>query len=341
MNRATSRSHAFSSRLIGGLDQRLRLAGQARKQSSHVFPKHHSFFWGEIALYSFVVLILTGTVLALHFVPDTTEVIYNGAYRDLRGQHMSRAYETAVQLSVEVNGGLFIRQIHHWSALLFVAAIVLHMCRNFFTGAFRKPRELTWLGGVALLLLAVLEGYSGYSMLDDLLSGMGVRIISGLLLSVPVVGTWLHWMVFGSEFEGELWISRFFFGHVFLVPGIMIALVAMHLGLVWYQKHTQFPGPAARESNVVGDRTAPGFATKTVANGLCVFGVLGLMGGFFQINPIFLWGPTARWPRRPGRNLTGTPSSSSAACAYSPGWTSISGSTPSPRRSGPVLCCRY
>jgi ubiquinol-cytochrome c reductase cytochrome b subunit len=291
MSRDRGVAAAAGRRLIGGLDRRLHLAGEVRKQSSHVFPKHHSFFWGEIALYSFVVLVLTGTVLALHFVPDTTEVVYGGSYAPLRGLHVSRAYESAVQLSFEVDGGLFIRQVHHWAALLFVAAIVLHMFRNFFTGAFRRPRELTWLGGVALLLLAILEGYSGYSMLDDLLSGMGVRIISGLLLTVPVAGTWLHWMVFGGEFEGEMWISRFFFGHVFLLPGIMIALIAMHLGLVWYQKHTQFPGPGARESNVVGDRTAPGFGTKTVANGLCVVGVLALMGGLFQINPIFLWGP--------------------------------------------------
>jgi len=278
-------------RTVAGIDSRLRAARQVRKQSSHVFPKHHSFFWGEIALYSFAVLLLTGTVLALHFVPDTTEVVYDGPYQVLRGVPMSRAYQSAVQLSVEVDGGLLIRQTHHWAALVFVGAIVLHMLRNFFTGAFRRPRELTWLGGVGLMLLAIMEGYSGYSMIDDLLSGLGVRIISGLLLSVPVVGTWLHWMVFGGEYSGEQWISRFFVGHVFLLPGLLLGLVAVHLALVWYQKHTQFPGPGARESNVVGDRAVPGFATKTVANGLCVVGVLGVMGGVLQINPIFLWGP--------------------------------------------------
>src|SRR3954468_23865279 len=133
--------------LVDGLDQRLHVAGTVRKESSHVFPKHHSFFWGEIALYSFAVLLLTGTVLALHFVPDATEVVYDGPYDDARGLHMSRAYQSALRLSVEVDGGLLIRQVHHWAALLFVAAIVLHMLRNFFTGAFRKPRELTWLGG--------------------------------------------------------------------------------------------------------------------------------------------------------------------------------------------------
>lgn len=282
---------AVAKRIVEGLDQRFHLSGGVRKESSHVLPKHHSFIWGELALYSFVVLLLSGTVMALFFVPDTTEVIYNGQYDNARGLSMSRAYESALNLSFEVRGGLFIRQIHHWAALVFVASIVLHMFRNFFTGAFRRPREFTWLTGVALLMIALVEGYTGYSMIDDLLSGMGVRIISGLLLSVPVIGTWLHWIVFGSEFEGDLWISRFFLGHVFLMPGLLIALISVHLALVWYQKHTQFPGMSARESNVVGDRTVPGFGTKTMANALYVFGVLGLLGGLFQINPVFLWGP--------------------------------------------------
>jgi ubiquinol-cytochrome c reductase cytochrome b subunit len=282
---------SVAKRIIAGFDQRLHLAGAVRKESSHVFPKHYSFFWGELALYSFVTLVLSGTVLALFFVPDTTDVVYHGQYVNAQGLHMSRAYESALNLSFEVRCGLFIRQVHHWAALVFVASIVLHMFRNFFTGAYRKPREFTWVTGVALLMISLVEGYLGYSMLDDLLSGMGVRIVSGLILSVPVIGTWLHWMIFGSEFAGDLWISRFFLVHVFLVPGIIFALIAVHLGLVWYLKHTQFPGPGARETNVIGDRAMPGFGAKTMANALCVFGVLGLLGALFQINPIFLWGP--------------------------------------------------
>lgn len=281
----------LTKRIVAGFDQRFHLASAIRKESAHVFPKHYSFFWGELALYSFVVLVLSGTVLALFFVPDTADVVYHGQYDNARGLSMSRAYESALDLSFEVRGGLFIRQVHHWAALIFVASIVLHMFRNFFTGAYRKPREFTWVTGVALLMTSLVEGYMGYSMLDDLLSGMGVRIISGLVLSVPVVGTWLHWIIFGGEFEGEIWISRFFLAHVFIVPGIIMALIAVHLGLVWYLKHTHFPRPGARESNVVGERAMPGFITKTIANALCVFGVLALLGAFFQINPIFLWGP--------------------------------------------------
>lgn len=282
---------AVAERVVEGLDQRFHLSGSARKEASHVFPKHYSFFWGELALYSFVVLVLSGTVLALFFVPDTTEVVYNGPYDIMRGLHMSRAYDSTLNISFVVRGGLFIRQMHHWAADVFVASIVLHMFRNFFTGAFRRPREFTWLTGVALLLIALVEGYTGYSQIDDLLSGLGVRIVSGLILSVPVIGTWLHWIVFGGEFQGDLWISRFFLFHVFLLPGLIIALIAVHLALVWYLKHTQFPGPGARESNVVGDRAVPGFGTKSMANGICVFGVLALLGAIFQINPIFLWGP--------------------------------------------------
>ncbi|RCW46094.1 ubiquinol-cytochrome c reductase cytochrome b subunit [Halopolyspora algeriensis] len=291
MSRRGGPKQSIAQRVADGADQRYLLSGSLRKELSHVFPKHHSFLWGEFALYSFIVLVLSGTFLSLYFVPDTTEVVYTGSYDPLRGLHASRAYQSALDLSFEVRGGLFIRQMHHWAALVFVATIVLHMIRNFFTGAFRKPRELTWVSGVALLLLSLVEGYTGYSMIDDLLSGFGVRIFSGIFLSIPVIGPWVHWLVFGGEFEGDLWISRFFVGHVFLIPGLLIALITVHLVLVWYQKHTQFPGRGAHESNVVGDRTMPGFGSRTLANGLCVFGVLALLGAFFQINPIFLWGP--------------------------------------------------
>jgi ubiquinol-cytochrome c reductase cytochrome b subunit len=215
------------------------------------------------------------------------------------------------------------------------------MFRNFFTGAYRKPREFTWITGVALLMIALMEGYLGYSMLDDLLSGMGVRIISGLILSVPLIGTWLHWIIFGSEFEGDLWISRFFLGHVFLLPGMIMALIAVHLGLVWYLKHTQYSRPGARESNVVGERAVPGFGAKTLANALCVFGVLGLLGALFQINRSSCGGRTPRPPAPPRSNRIGISGSSSARCSYSRPGTFISGNTPCRRRSGRTWCCRW
>src|SRR5690606_40099610 len=94
-------------------------------------------------------------------------VTYQGSYTALQDVEMSAAYASTLNLSFDVRGGLFIRQMHHWAALLFIAAIVVHMLRIFFTGAFRKPRELNWIIGVALFWLAFLLGFTGYSLPDD------------------------------------------------------------------------------------------------------------------------------------------------------------------------------
>ncbi|NMH99429.1 cytochrome b [Pseudonocardia acidicola] len=273
------------------LDQRFHPAAGLRKQFNKVFPTHWSFMLGEIALYSFIVLLLSGTYLALFFDPSMTEVVYNGPFDNLRGVHMSRAYESAVQISLEFRGGLFVRQVHHWAALLFLASMVAHMMRTFFTGAFRKPRETNWAIGVLLIFIGLFEGFSGYSLPDDLLSGIGLRIASGITLTVPVMGTWVHWALFGGEFPGTEIIPRLYIIHVLVLPGILLALIAVHVGLVWYQKHTQFPGPGRTENNVVGVRILPAFAAKGGAFFAVTVGVIALLGGLFQINPIWQLGP--------------------------------------------------
>ena len=273
------------------LDQRFHLAAGMRRQINKVFPTHWSFMLGEIALNTFIVLLLSGTYLALFFDPSMAEVEYQGPFENLRGIEMSRAYASTLELSFEVRGGLFIRQVHHWAALLFVAAIVAHMFRTFFTGAFRKPRETNWMIGVVIALLAGLEGLTGYSLPDDLLSGTGLRIISAITMSPPVIGTWLHWAIFGGEFPGTLIIPRFYIIHVLILPGILFALIAVHLGLVWYQKHTQFPGPGRTERNVVGVRILPIFAVKAGGFAMVNIGVICIMAGLFQINPVWNFGP--------------------------------------------------
>ena len=103
-------------------------------------------------------------------------VVYDGSYRPLRGAEVSAAYDSVLRISFGVKGGLLIRQMHHWAALVFVGAIALHLARVFFTGAFRRPRELNWIVGLLLLLLALAAGFTGYSLPDDLLSGTGLRI---------------------------------------------------------------------------------------------------------------------------------------------------------------------
>lgn len=273
------------------IDDRLIVAGPLRRTLNKVFPDHWSFLLGEIALYSFLIALLSGTYLTFFFDPSLREVVYEGSYAPLRGVEMSAAYDSALNLSFDVRGGLFMRQVHHWAALLFVASIVVHLLRIFFTGAFRRPRETNWLIGVVMLVLALLMGVTGYTLPDDLLSGTGLRIISAIILSIPVIGTWAHWAVFGGEFVGELIIGRFYIAHVLIIPAILLALIAVHLLMLVKQKHTQFPGPGRTEHNVVGNRLFPTFAVKATGLIFIVFGVIAALGGLVQINPIWLWGP--------------------------------------------------
>lgn len=273
------------------IDERYTASGLIRPQINKVFPTHWSFMLGEVALYAFIILILSGVYLTLFFDPSMTKVIYDGAYAPLNGVEMSAAYHTALDISFEVRGGLFIRQIHHWAALLFAVSIMVHMFRIFFTGAFRKPREANWVIGCLILLLSIAEGFFGYSLPDDLLSGVGLRIMSAIVVSLPIIGTWLHWIMFAGDFPGEIIIPRLYIAHVLLIPGILLALIAAHLALVWYQKHTQFPGPGRIENNVVGVRILPVFGLKAASFGLITFGVIALMAGLFQINAIWNLGP--------------------------------------------------
>ncbi len=280
---------------IGGaaawVDDRVGLATATKKQIRKVFPDHWSFMLGEIALWSFVVLLLSGVFLTLWFKPSMAEVIYNGSYDQLRGLHMSEAYASTLEISFDVRGGLLMRQIHHWAAMLFIAAMLVHLMRVYFTGAFRKPRELNWVIGSLLLLLGTLEGFTGYSLPDDLLSGTGLRAADGFMKSIPVVGTYLSFFLFGGEFPGDDIIPRLYTIHVLLIPGLLLGLIGAHMLLLVYHKHTQWPGPGRTEENVVGYPMMPVYAAKAGGFFFIVFGVTALMGGLMQINPLWKYGP--------------------------------------------------
>jgi len=275
------------------IDERLGLSKFAPKQLSKVFPDHWSFMLGEVTLYCFVILLATGVYLTFFFEPSVREVTYNGSYAPLVGTQMSAAYKSAVDLSFDVRAGLVMRQMHHWSALLFVAAMVLHLLRVFFTGAYRKPRELNWVIGVNLLILAVINGFLGYSLLDDLLSGTGVRVGYSILLSIPLIGDLAASLVFGGPFPSPAMIPRFFALHVLLLPAAIIGLLSAHLGMVWFQKHTQFRGPDRTEHNVVGTPLFPTYAVKALGLFVLVVAVVAAMSGLAQINPIWKFGPFA------------------------------------------------
>jgi ubiquinol-cytochrome c reductase cytochrome b subunit len=273
------------------VDERTGAAKWMKKNLTKVFPDHWSFLLGEIALYSFIILLLSGTFLTFWFDPSQREVIYDGSYEPLAGIEMSAAYASTLDISFEVRGGLLMRQIHHWAALIFMAAIVVHLMRVFFTGAFRKPREFNWIIGVGLLTLGIVEGFLGYSLPDDLLSGTGIRIAQAIIQALPVVGTYLSFFAFGGAFPGEAFIPRIYIVHVLILPGIFLALITVHLMLVWYQKHTQYPGPGRTEKNVVGYPLLPVYMAKAGGFFFIVFGVTAFLGAVASINPIWLYGP--------------------------------------------------
>ena len=279
-------------RAVSTLDQRTGAGSILGKALKYVFPDHWTFLFGEIALYSFVILVGTGIYLTLFFEPSTSQVVYHGSYAPLRGQEISKAYESALDLSFNVRAGLLFRQVHHWAALTFVAAIVVHLMRIFFTGAFRKPRDVNYYVGLTMLILAVLEGYVGYSLLDDLLSGMGLAIGNAVALSVPVVGGQLGTLIWGGRFPGtDDFFARLFFLHVFLFPVLIGGLMALHLALVARPHHTQFRGRRQREGNVIGTPMWPAYALRSIGLFAAVAAVLFALGGLVQINPIWQWGP--------------------------------------------------
>ncbi len=276
---------------LGELDDRLGVAKGGRSFLDKIFPDHWSFMLGEIALYSFVVLLVTGVFLTLYYIPSQAIVTYHGSYLPLDGQRVTQAFSSSVDLSFAVRGGLLMRQMHHWACDIFVGAIVVHMARVFFTGAFRKPRELNWTIGGTLLILAIVNGFLGYSLPDDLVSGTGIRIAYSIILSIPVVGSYLATLVFGGNFPGTAIITRFYILHVLIVPLIIIGLVTAHMALLLRQKHTQFPGEGRTENNVVGSPMFPVFMAKTTGFLFIITGITALLGAFAQINPIWQFGP--------------------------------------------------
>ncbi|TME33011.1 MAG: cytochrome bc complex cytochrome b subunit [Chloroflexi bacterium] len=277
--------------MLTWIDERLGLADWARAGLRKVFPDHWSFLLGEVALFCLVVLVLTGVFLTLFYVPDATTVTYSGPWLPLRGQTVSAAYDSVMRLSFEVRAGLVMRQIHHWAALVFVAAIVVHLLRIFFTGAFRRPREINWLIGIGLLLLALAMGITGYSLPDDLLSGTGLRVIYSVVIAIPFIGPYLAFLVFGGEFPTSEIISRLFVFHVMLLPALLIGGVLVHLAILVRQKHSQYAVPRATEHNVVGRAFWPSQAFKSTGLAILTAAVLALMGGLVQINPIWSYGP--------------------------------------------------
>jgi ubiquinol-cytochrome c reductase cytochrome b subunit len=286
----TQKKGGFLAGTANYLDERVGVAGILKEFGRKVFPDHWSFMLGEVALYSFLVLLLSGTFLTFWFQPSMAVVEYNGVFAPLKGAEMSIAYASTLDISFEVRGGLLMRQVHHWSALLFVAAAGLHMLRVFFTGAFRKPREINWVVGFALFVLGMAAGFTGYSLPDDLLSGNGLRIIDGMIKGLPVIGAYTSSLLFGGEFPGETIVARLYGLHILLVPALILIFIVIHLFMVVIHKHTHYSGPGRTDSNVVGYPLMPVYVAKAGGFFFLVFGVIMLVAATFTINPVWNYG---------------------------------------------------
>ena len=286
----TQKKGGFLAGTANYLDERVGVAGILKEFGRKIFPDHWSFMLGEVALYSFFVLLLSGTFLTFFFQPAMTPVIYDGVYGPLKGAEMSIAYASTLDISFEVRGGLLMRQVHHWSALLFVAAAGLHMLPVFFTGAFRKPREINWVVGFMLFVLGMAAGFTGYSLPDDLLSGNGLRIIDGMIKGIPVVGAYGSSLLFGGEFPGETIVARLYGLHILLVPALILIFIVIHLFMVVIHKHTHYSGPGRTDANVVGYPLMPVYVAKAGGFFFIVFGVIMLISATFTINPVWNYG---------------------------------------------------
>ncbi len=281
----------FTGAVANYIDERTSISGITKELGRKIFPDHWSFMLGEVALYSFIAILLSGTFLTFFFEPSMAHVEYDGSYVPLKGIQMSAAYASSLDITFDIRGGLLMRQVHHWGALLFVAAIGLHMLRVFFNGSFRKPRELNWVIGFVLFILAMAEGFTGYSLPDDLLSGNGLRIIDGMVKGIPLIGTWISYLLFGGEFPGTVIVPRLYSLHILLLPAILVAALGLHLLLMVINKHTQYAGPGRTNDNVVGVPVMPNFAAKAGGFFFVVFGVIVLISSFFTVNPIWNYGP--------------------------------------------------
>lgn len=276
-------AHSLPGRVLASGIDRLR---------GRVVPNHWSSLFGVVSLACVVVLFVTGLFLMFFFVPSSETVVYGGHYAPLRGAEMAKALQSTLRISFEVRGGLLMRQAHHWAALLLPASLIMQLLMTFFTGAFRNPRQWSWVALFLLFVTALIGGWSGYGLPDDLLSGTGLQIAQGVALGIPFVGSWAAWLLFGGNVPGEV-VGRLYPLHVAIVPAVLIALLAVRLVMADHLKPAQFPGAGRTERNVVGIPLLPTAASRAAGLLAMVIGVLLALGAVVTIDPVWAYGPAS------------------------------------------------
>jgi len=290
------------SRVYQWLDDRLDLddtfLGKAFPEDSY-----GSFLLGEVSLFSFAILVLTGTFLGLLYNPSAAAVTYDGRVAEFAGKEVPAAFASVLKITYDVQFGMTLRMVHHWAAYLFVAAMGLHMMRVFFTGAYRNPRELNWMVGSALLFIGLIEGFLGYALPFDNYGATATSIGFQLAGAIPFIGTEVKFLVFGGTWPAaaDAVIPRMFFLHVFLVPLLIGGLIAVHMLLLIRQKHTEQQGERhdhaggpekEDQSFVVGTPLFPNQVVVTMLVFLMTLGTLFLLAGFFPVQRLPIWGPS-------------------------------------------------
>ena len=211
-------------RLATWMDERTRARAVFAHLRGRVTPERWTGLLWQVVVHSFVVVAITGVFLMFFYDPSSTPVVYDGSYQPLQGVEMSRALESTLQLSFDVRGGLLVRQLHNWGSSLMIAALIVHILSVFFTGAFRKPRELTWVALFLILFVAMATGLTGSVLPDDLLSSNSLAVLDGVLKSIPFVGAWLSALIFQGSFPSGA-ISTFYPLHVIVLPAVLAALI--------------------------------------------------------------------------------------------------------------------
>jgi ubiquinol-cytochrome c reductase cytochrome b subunit len=281
-------AHYVATETVGGR----RLAAFATELRDRRFPLHWSNLFGVVSFACIAVLFVSGLFLMFFYSPSSDLVTYHGAYLPLRDAAMSKAYRSTLTISFDVRGGLLMRQVHHWAALLLPAAVIVQTLVTFFTGGFRRPRLFGWVLLFFITFVSLVGGWSGYALPDDVLSGTGLRIVEGIALGIPIVGAWASSLLFGGEFPGQI-IEHLYPIHVVVVPILLVLLVALRLRAGYVHGPAQEARPGRTEDNVVGVSLVPNAAMRAAGLFLIVIGFLFAISATVTVSPVWLYGPSA------------------------------------------------
>ncbi|WP_373325185.1 cytochrome b [Halomicrobium urmianum] len=266
------------------------------------FPAEDSYLLGEVALFCFLMLVLTGMFLGFFFEPSTSEVEYDGSVAEYQGEELPESFVSVLNITYDVPYGMFLRRLHHWAAHLFVASLSLHMLRVFFSGAYQNPREPNWVVGSGLAVSSMFAAYTGYALPFDEFASTATGIGFSIANSIPILGDVFAQVVFGGEYPSSATVPRFYFIHVFLLPVVIAGLIAVHMGILVRQKHTEAP----REDDVAGDGRRvdrdddsivvglPAFPNQAAISAVVFFltmATLSLLAGFLPVHNVAEYGP--------------------------------------------------